>query len=89
MPQDKYKGLKEKLKDTQFPSLYMFKFIILNELELLAEVKALAINPSSISSNRSKNGKYLSVTFKELKNNADEIIDIYIKAENIEGIIAL
>ncbi len=89
MPDQKYNGLREKLQDTKFPSLYMFKFIILNDINLIAQVEKLALDPKSIKSVVSKNGKYISITIKEYKNSIDEIIDIYIKAEEIEGIISL
>jgi len=89
MTDQKYNGLREKLQDTKFPSLYMFKFIILNDISLLAQVEKLTFDPTTISSKLSKNGKYISITIKEYKNSIDEIIDVYMKAEEIEGIISL
>ncbi len=86
---DKYQGLREKLSDTHFPTLYMYKFLIPNKLELIAEVKALAEDENAIKMNYSKNGLYVSLTFKETKQTIEDIITVYKKAELIENLMAL
>jgi len=86
---DKYQGLREKLSDTRFPTIYMYKFIIPNKLELITEVKALAENENSVHLNYSKNGLYVSLTFKETKQTLEDIITVYKKAEFIDDLIAL
>ncbi len=78
---------KEKLEGThKFPSLYMFKFIVLEErkkeVEALFPTNEVVFKPSS-------KGKYISVTAKVMAQSSDYVIDIYKKAHQIEGIIAL
>lgn len=78
---------KEKLDDVhQFPALYMFKFIVtedkLGEVRALFPQNELQLKPSS-------KGKYTSVTAKVMMPSSDRVIEIYQKASEIEGLIAL
>jgi len=82
-----YSSFKEKLDSThQWPSLYMFKFIVgkgqEEEVKKLFPKNDLKIKPSS-------SGNYLSVTAKVMMASSDHVIDIYEKAHKIEGLIAL
>lgn len=85
-PFDK-QNFKEKLEaQGDFPMLYMFKFIVPNGRE--GEVQALfPKNEMSIKS--SSKGKFVSTTIKVMVHNADEIIQYYEKAAQIEGLISL
>jgi len=81
---------KEKLeKQLDFPCVYMFKFIIESSNKKLALVEALFKEESEVSTRTSSNGKFISVTSKQLVLNAEEIISIYKNANNIEGIMAM
>lgn len=78
---------KEKLESVgQFPLLYMFKFIVPTgketEIGLLFPKNEIALKPSS-------GGKYVSTTIKAMMDSADQIIEIYEKASEIEGVISL
>jgi len=85
-----YDNLKEKLENqTEFPHVYMFKFIIPSDNEKLALVQALFSDTAQVTTRQSSGNKFISITSKELMINADEIISIYKKAEKIEGIISL
>ena len=80
-------AFKDKLESAgQFPMLYMFKFIVPNgketEIGLLFPKNEIALKPSS-------GGKYVSATIKAMMDSADQIIDIYQKASEIEGVISL
>ncbi len=86
---DKYQGLREKLNNIPFPTIYMYKFVVPNKLELIADVKALAEDENSVRLNYSKNGLYVSLTFKETKQTVEDIIMVYKKAELIEDLMAL
>ena len=87
MPDSDHSGFKEKLDRVhQWPSLYMFKFIVPGEKE--AEVKQLF--PKNVVTTRpSKNGKYVSVTAKVMVASPDQVVKIYEQAADIEGLIAL
>ncbi len=78
---------KEKLEGThKFPTLFMFKFIVpeakTDEVRALFPLNEVAVKPSS-------KGTYVSVTAKAMMPSSDAVIEVYGKAKQIEGIIAL
>ena len=80
-------NFKEKLEASgQFPQLYMFKFIVPNGKE--NEVAAL-FPKHELTTKVSSGGKYVSTTAQAMMQNADQIINIYEKAAQIEGLISL
>ncbi|MCB0784219.1 MAG: DUF493 family protein, partial [Flavobacteriales bacterium] len=80
--------LKAKLEDVHdWPSVYMFKFIFEPTEERLARVMALFPEESEVLRRYSKGGKYLSVTAKEVMMNADDVVDRYVRASEIDGVI--
>ncbi|HPF68128.1 MAG: DUF493 domain-containing protein [Flavobacteriales bacterium] len=82
--------LKAKLEDVHdWPSVYMFKFIFEPTEERLARVMALFPEESEVLRRYSKGGKYLSVTAKEVMMNADDVVDRYVRASEIDGVIVL
>ena len=85
-----YKSLREKLNDqTDWPTVYMFKFIIPADNQKMAQVNELFDGSAQITTRSSKNGNYLSISAKEVMMNAESIIIKYKKAAEIEGIISL
>ncbi len=81
--------LKEQLDLQEWPNVYFFKFIITNTPEKIALTTALFDETADITFHPSKNGKFVSVSAKEMMINADSIIAKYEKAAKIEGIISL
>jgi uncharacterized protein len=86
---DPFFKLREQLALQEWPDVYLFKFIVPNEAPLLARVTALFTDVSEISFHESKTGKYISVTAKEMMIDVDSIIEVYIRAAEIKGLIAL
>lgn len=85
-----YKSLKEKLDDhSDFPSVYMFKFIIPADNHKLALVEALFDDEAIVTTRQSKTNKFISITAKEMMTSSDQIIKVHQAAEKIEGIIQL
>ncbi len=85
-----YKELKVKLEaQHSFPTVYMFKFIVPNDNQKLALVEALFGSEAQVSIRKSKTGKFISVSGKEVMTSADSIISRYQKAEQVEGIVSL
>ena len=85
-----YRNLEIKLQEHhQFPSTYIFKFIVPNNEESVNQVKALFSGKASITTKESKSGKYISVTGKEIILESKEVISVYRNAESIEGLISL
>jgi hypothetical protein len=90
METDFYKSLREKLDDqTEFPSVYMFKFIIPANNHKLALVEALFGDDAILTTRQSKTNKFISITAKEMMISSDQIIKVHQAAEKIEGIIQL
>ncbi|MDH5365984.1 MAG: DUF493 domain-containing protein [Cyclobacteriaceae bacterium] len=80
-------SFKEKLDSQhQWPDHYIFKFIVPSDK--VAEVAKLFEGEELIEKASSK-GKYKSITVKAFLQSSDEVIDIYIAAKKIEGIISL
>ncbi len=90
MNKDFYKSLQKKLKEQfEWPHLYLFKFIIPSDNKKLALVETLFSKEAEITTRQSKSNKYISITAKEVMITPDEIIAVYKKAAEIEGIISL
>ncbi len=71
------------------PDVYMFKFIVPANNEMLARVMALFDASAVINSKPSSEGKYISVTARETMLSVEAIVEKYRKAFTIEGLIAL
>ncbi len=79
-------AFKEKLEASgEFPMLYMFKFIVPtgteHEIAALFPKNEVVLKPSS-------GGKYISTTIQVMMDSADQIIHIYERASDIEGLIS-
>jgi len=85
-----YRSLKAKLKENHsFPILYMFKFIVPSDNDKIARIMGLFGDTADVSMKSSRNGKFTSITAKEVMLSASEVIEKYQQAENVEGLIAL
>lgn len=85
-----FESLKEKLeKDFSWPSVYFFKFIIPADNKKLALLESLFGEEAKIQIKQSTNGNYISFSAKELMLSAQSVIDRYIEAQKIEGIMSL
>lgn len=85
----------ERIKSTldqhhNWPSVYMFKFIVPSENDKIAQVEALFNSKTAeIKMNQSKNGKFTSITAKEVMTDADSVLNCYMEASKIDGLISL
>ena len=80
-------SFKEKLeKEYDWPALYTFKFIVPKGQEGL--IKRIFKN-HDVSEKHSSKGNYISVTAKVMAESSEKIIEYYIEANTIEGVIAL
>ena len=86
-----YKKLKKKLKkDTQFPTKYLFKFIVPSDPVRIDQIEALFDHAGAvIQKKESRTGKFTSVSIYVIMKKADDIILTYMEAEKVEGIISL
>lgn len=76
-------------KNTEWPMLYYFKFIVQNNQEKLNQVKELFADQSAITYNTSKDINFISLSCKQIMPDAESIIAIYEKASLVDGLIAL
>ena len=87
---EQFNKLRELLnKENSWPMVYMFKFIIPADNQKIALVESKFSDEAIILHKESTNGKYFSITIKEVMLNADSIISKYKEMDGIEGLIAL
>ncbi len=72
-----------------FPSVYMFKFIVVSENRAIALVESLFDADADMHTKESGTGRYTSITAKQVVMNVEEIIAVYKKAATIPGIMFL
>lgn len=90
MTPEELEKFKQKLNETtSFPSVYMFKFIVESENRKIALVENLFDAEADMHTKESGNGRYTSITAKQVVMSVDEVIDVYKKAAEIKGIIFL
>ncbi|MFV0305182.1 MAG: DUF493 family protein [Moheibacter sp.] len=86
-----YKKFKFRLDDTtEFPSDYIFKFIVPTDYKRIAEVQRVfdGARPR-FQMKESKNGKYTSVTVVVYVLDSDQVIHYYKEASSIDGVMML
>jgi len=84
---DSFKAFKEKLDaEHKWPVVYMFKFVV-PKIQV-EEFKSL-FSGEAHHEKKSKAGNYTSFTFKRKIGSSEEVVDVYLKARKIEGVIAL
>jgi len=86
-----YDRLEEELKkNTEWPTRYMYKFIMPNKEENIQKVQERFGNqPIDFKKNYSKTGKYVSITVVTEEKNPEAVINRYKSMEDIEGLVAL
>ncbi len=90
-PEDFYNRLKEELlENTDWPSNYLFKFIIPSDPAKITEIHTIFDNTGAvIESKQSSKGKYTSISVTVHLSNPDEVIEKYKEVGAIEGVISL
>ena len=87
---DEFEKLRETLqKEKSWPLVYMFKFIVLANNNSKEMVELKFSDEAVISHKSSSNGKYYSITIKEVMLNANSIVNKYKEMRGIEGLISL
>ncbi len=85
--QESIKSFREKLDmEYTWPARYTFKFIV------PSDKKSVLVNlfqNHDVTEKQSSKGNYISITAKIMAPSSDFIIDYYIKASKIEGVISL
>lgn len=86
-----YSRLREQLEsDTEWPSPYLFKFIVPASNEKIAEIEAIFDGTGAdIQTRDSSKGTYTSVSIKVTMDSPDAVIEKYLQVSEVEGVISL
>jgi len=86
-----YARLRDELnQNQQWPSAYLFKFIVPTDPNKIDEIELHFNNMGAvIQTHQSKTGKYTSVSIHVQMESAEAVIDKYQQVATIEGIISL
>ncbi len=86
-----YARLKEQLlENTNWPSNYLYKFIVPTDDERIAQIQDIFDNTGAvIESKKSKNGNYTSLSITVNLKDPDEVIKKYKEVAVVEGVISL
>ena len=84
-----YDKLKIQLELQEWPNVYLFKFIVPNENEKIAQATALFDESVDLNMRVSSKGTYMSISAKEMMLDVASIIDKYNRSSEIEGLVAL
>ena len=86
-----YQRLRSQLQeDTNWPSEYLFKFIVPAELEKIAEVRlAFDGSDAKIVTRDSTKGSYTSISIRVTMDSPDSVIEKYLEVSKVEGLISL
>jgi len=88
---DFYKKLKQSLLETtEFPTKYLFKFIVPSDEEKLKKIESIFDNMGAVIDLKpSKNGKYTSISILVIMKDPDMVISKYQEVSHVEGVISL
>lgn len=91
MTNNSFSELQIKLEESikSFPYVYLFKFIVKADNKSIALVQVMFGNDAEIFQKQSSKGNYVSLSVKQVVLSVEEIISIYKKASEIEGVITL
>ena len=86
-----YERLKIELeRSSNWPSVYLFKFIVPTAIEKVMQVENSFNNMGAvIKTSQSKTGKFTSISIDVLMQTANQVINKYKEVATIEGIISL
>ncbi|MFM7309175.1 MAG: DUF493 domain-containing protein [Flavobacteriales bacterium] len=90
MDEQHQQRLREQLNQMHvWPSIYMFKFVLPSDPDRIQELKLIFDESAEFRHRLSTNGKYTSITIREMMLNADAIFERYQRAAKIRGILSL
>ncbi len=85
-----FRKLRRLLAETEeWPTYYMFKFIVPNQHGKVDKVTALLPEHGEVSFNYTKSLRYVSVTCKATMNDPDDVVKVTQEATAIEGVLSL
>ena len=80
----------ELLKNSSWPSDYLYKFIVPTDKTKIAQINRIFDNTGAvIESKQSRKGKYTSLSITVNLKNPDEVIEKYKEVGMVKGVISL
>ncbi len=90
MNEDGFEKLQQRLDEVhEWPSVYLFKFIMKPEEAILLQVQAFFPEEAEILRKYSRTGKFVSLSVREVMMSSDEVLARYRKVAQIEGVMIL
>ena len=90
MEKDKFQTLRYRLMESEeWPLKYMFKFITPNQDGKVDQIKAILPDHGEVTYKHTSNLKHVAITCVAMMDNADQIIDVTEKVDEIDGVIIL
>ncbi|MBI3133066.1 MAG: DUF493 family protein [Bacteroidetes bacterium] len=86
---DQASRLKALLDKENYPSVYLFKFIVKNDLSKVVDIKRCFDETAEFETHPSRNGNYISVSIKQMMLNSDDILVRYERVSKIKNVIVL
>ncbi len=86
---DQYEKLRELLENLEYPSIYMYKFIVKQDPSKVIDIQRCFSETAEFQTKPSKNGNYIAVTIKEMMLDSEAIINRYKDVSKIENVITL
>lgn len=75
--------------EQKWPGIYYFKFIVPNDKVKLDQVKKLFKFEGDITYRTSRDIRFIALSCKQEMKNPDDVLELYRKASEIEGVISL
>jgi len=90
MNEDGFEKLQQRLDEVhEWPSVYLFKFIMKPEEAILLQVQAFFPEEAEILRKYSRTGKFVSLSVREVMMSSDEVLARYRKVAQVEGVMIL
>jgi len=86
---DHFEKLSQHLKLEEWPSVYLFKFIIPNDFDLIMKVIQNFDKDAIVTRSSSKKAKYVAISIKQMMMNSDLVIEKYKQISKLKGIISM
>ncbi|NOQ72041.1 MAG: DUF493 family protein [Crocinitomix sp.] len=86
---DQYDKLRALLAELEYPSIYLYKFIVKQDPNKVIDIKRCFSETAEFTERASKNGNYISVSIREMMLSSDAIIDRYKTVGKFENVITL
>lgn len=86
---DRFERLRELLDKENYPSVYLFKFIVKRDAGKVTEIKRCFDETAEFETHLSSNGNYIAVSIKQMMLNSEDIIRRYKLVSRIKNVLTL